>query len=87
MQVVRVILKASDPFSAPVPSATFHLIGFDLSQAIELMGLKYAGFASSMVQEYCDYVDNCVFDSQSINVVEVHESVKRAVLVSSLEIF
>jgi len=40
-----------------------------------------------MVQEYCDYVDNCVFDSQSINVVEVHESVKRAVLVSSLEIF
>jgi len=87
MQIVRVIFKASDPLSAPVPSATFHLIGFDLSEAIDLMGTKYAGFASSMIQEYCDYVTNCVFDNQSTNIVEVHKSVRWAFLVPSLEVF
>ena len=87
MQIVRVILKASDPYSAPIPSATFHLIGCDLSQAIDLMGSKYAGFASSMVEKQCDYVDNCVFDNQSTNIVEVHSSVRWAFFVPSLEVF
>lgn len=87
MEIIRVVFTAPDPFSAPFPKVIFHLIGYSDTEALELMGNKYAGFASTMNQTFRDQVDSILCEPSVVGIIEVNPSHPFCSFVHAVEFF
>ena len=87
MQIVRYILKASEPIGAPFPCVIFHFVGYSMDEAVEIMGNKYAGFASSMVVQFRHEVFDILVQSDSMGIIETKAGANSGLFVCSVAVF